>query len=91
MYVPDDVPLDGVSLDDERLGELPPNDALPDDVPLDDVVDNSIVSIRAFPISCIKAFLSGKIFISCCDNSTTKSITQGSNRNFKGNVSPAIL
>lgn len=84
----EDVPLD------EPLGEVPPDDAPPDNVPLDDVIDSSIVCLGAFPMAdglLIKALWGEKIFSSCCDNSTIKSIMQASNRNFKANFLPAIV
>ena len=88
-----DVSIDNLLFDDVLLGDALLDDVPLDDVPLDDVVDNSIVCLGAFLISgCLmNAFLSGKIFISCCDNSTMRSIMQGSNQNFKANFPPVIL
>lgn len=93
--LPDDVPAGDEPPEDVPLGDIyvPTGDVPLDGVPLDDVADNSIFCLGAFPMAgcLIDAFLSEKVFISCCDNSTIKSIMQGSNRNFKANFLPSIL
>ena len=93
--LPDDVPVDDEPPEDVPLRDifLPTDDVPLDGVPLDDEADNSIFCLDAFPMAgcLIDPFLSEKAFISCCDNSTIKSIMQVSNRNFEANFLPCIL